>query len=281
MITVEFFDRRALALAEETIVHEDTRELLADGLVQQRSGHRGIDAARETEEHAALADLITDRGDGLRDKILGGPILFRAADADEKVADHFAAALGVKHFRVKLDAVEPAPLVLDTRIRRIFGNCSCDEARRKFFQFVAVGIPDAQLLREPGEEFTGPLDGELTVAVFARLAVRHVAAEVVPHELHPVADTEHGDAEGKNLRIRVGRRFRVNALRTAREDDADHAVLAELRRRGRVVIDLRVDLALADAARDDLRELRAKVEDSDDLWHVCGGRDVTAAKNEP
>ena len=121
----------------------------------------------------------------------------------------------MKNFRVKLDTVESALLVLDTRIRRIFGNRSCHEAGRKFFQFVAVGIPDAQLLREPGEEFTGLLDGELTVAVFARLAVRHVAAEVVPHELHPVADAEHGDAERENLRIRVGRRFRVNALRTA------------------------------------------------------------------
>jgi hypothetical protein len=201
--------------------------------VQQRRRHGRIHAARETEEHAAFADLLADVGDGLRDKVLRRPILFRAADADEEVADHVHTALGVENLRVKLDAVEPALLVLNSGERRVIRHRRRDETGGQFLKLVAVGIPDAELLRQAGEELARFLDREVTVAVFACLAVRDVTAEVVPHELDAVADAEHGHAELENLRIRMRRRLRVNTLRTAREDDAHDTVFTELRRRGR------------------------------------------------
>src|SRR3954447_13717308 len=105
------------------------------------------------------------------------------------------------------------------------------------------------------------------MTIFARLAVLDLALEKMTHELHAIANPEHRNPELENRRVRVRRLLRVDALRATREDDPGDVLLAQLRRRRREMIDLRVDLTLADPARDDLGELRAEVEDGDGLWH--------------
>src|SRR5258708_5406238 len=108
----------------------------------------------------------------------------------------------------------------------------------------------------------------MTVAVFAGLAEGDLAAEEIAHKLHAIANAEDGDAEFKDIRVRMRRGLCVNTLRAAGEDDADHAFRAELRGRRAEMVDLRVDLALADAARDDLGELGTEIEDGDGLCHA-------------
>ena len=66
-----------------------------------------------------LPTLRADLRDGVGDEILRRPVLLRAANADEEIADHVHAALGVENLRVKLDAVETALRVLDAGERRI------------------------------------------------------------------------------------------------------------------------------------------------------------------
>ena len=46
----------ALALAQQAVVDEHARELVADRAVHQRGGDRGVDATREAAEHVMVAD---------------------------------------------------------------------------------------------------------------------------------------------------------------------------------------------------------------------------------
>src|SRR5690606_4390138 len=102
---------------------------------------------------------------------------------------------------------------------------------------------------------------------FAVVALGDLAAEQMPHQLNAVADAEHGDAELEDRRIRDRGLLRKHAAGTAGEDDADDAVGAQLFGTGLVVIDLRIDLALANAASDDLGVLRTEVDVGDGLGH--------------
>ena len=48
-------DLRRLVAAEQAVVDEDARELVADGLVDEQRRDRAVDAAREPAEHAGRA----------------------------------------------------------------------------------------------------------------------------------------------------------------------------------------------------------------------------------
>ena len=57
-------DLLELVLAQHAVVDEDTRQAIADGLVQQHGGNGAVDTARESEDDAVVAQLIAQRGDG-------------------------------------------------------------------------------------------------------------------------------------------------------------------------------------------------------------------------
>ena len=117
---------------------------------------------------------------------------------------------------------------------------------------------------QPGEERAeGVLDAECAFAVFALLARLDLAAQVLGQQLQAVADAEHGDAELEDRGVGQRRGLRIHARRAAREDDALGLERRDFRG-GRVVAqDDRIDVALADAPRNDLRVLRAEVQDDD------------------
>ena len=60
-------DLRGLVLAQQAVVDEDARELVADRLVHEQRGDRRVDAAGERAEHALAADLRADPLDLLLD----------------------------------------------------------------------------------------------------------------------------------------------------------------------------------------------------------------------
>ena len=100
-------------------------------------------------------------------------------------------------------------------------------------------------------------------SVLAIVRLLDQPAEPVHEQLHAVADGEHGTAQLEDAQVDVGRARIEHARRPAREHDAARVEGADgLEARGRRV-DLAVDVLLADAPRDQLRELRAEVEDQD------------------
>ena len=60
-------DLLGLVKPEQSGVDEHAGELIADRLVHDRRGDRGIDATRQPADHSLRPDLRTDLGDGLLD----------------------------------------------------------------------------------------------------------------------------------------------------------------------------------------------------------------------
>ena len=117
------------------------------------------------------------------------------------------------------------------------------------------------------------------VAVFALGRGANLAAHVVDDEVKSVADAQHGRVELEQFRV-SGRRVGVVDRRgTAGEDDADGLVRLNFGKRRCARQDDGKDILFANAPRDQLRILRAEIEDNDCLgvhslvWQG-GGRDV-------
>jgi len=199
------------------------------------------------------------------DVVFGGPVLLGTADDEEEVADDIDTAFGVENLGVELDAVEVALAVFDDGKLGVLGGADGSVAGRKSDEAVAVGIPDLELLGEALEETAGFVEGENAVAVFAVGALGDFAAEEVALELDAVADAEDGDAQLEEGGVGHRCVFGEHAARATGEDDANDAVCLQLRGGRAEVVDFGEDLALADAAGDDLGVLGTKIEDGDDL----------------
>ncbi len=101
------------------MVDEDAGELVADGLVDQHRGHRGVDAARQSANDPALADLRADA----RDRFLAETRAcvqspWQPATLITKLREQLGASRRVRHLGVELHAVDAALLVGNGRERR-------------------------------------------------------------------------------------------------------------------------------------------------------------------
>ena len=256
-------DLRGLVLAQEPVVDEDAGELVADGLVHEQRGHGGVDPAGERAEHALAPHLRADARGLLLDHRRGRPRRRRLGDPVEEVLEDLRPVLGVQHLRVELDPVEAARRILeaaDRRRGRLGGDARtvgrCGDG-------VAVAHPADLLGGEAAEEGAVGIDADIRPPELRAVGALDPAAEVPGHELHPVTDAEHGHAELEDPRIGQRRALGVDRGGPAREDERKRPPGGDRRRRGRVVDELRVDAALPDAPRDQLRVLAAEVDDED------------------
>ncbi len=106
-------------------------------------------------------------------------------------------------------------------------------------------------------------DAQLGLAELARAGARDGAAQLEGHELGAVADAQHRHAQVEERRVGARRVVDVDAHGTAREDQAARPARADLVERRVEGDELRVDVALPHAARDELPVLRAEVEHED------------------
>jgi hypothetical protein len=133
---------------------------------------------------------------------------------------------------------------------------------------VAVAHPDVEralrrMVGESGEQCIVRDDGDFRVAELALIGRFGIAAELLGHRLQAVADAEQRQAAVEYLLGRRGRAGLRRRFRAAGQDDAFRAERSDL---GRVVIpgpDFAIDADFADAPCDQLRVLRAEVEDED------------------
>jgi len=84
--------------------------------------------------------------------------------------------------------------------------------------------------------------------------------------MQAVADAEHGQTEGENAIIGGRRVLIVNGRRTSAQDNAGRPIALDFIQRRGTRQDNGKDFKFADAARNKLRVLRAKVEDYDGLF---------------
>ena len=236
-------DLERLVLAQQPVVDEDARELVADRLVDEQRGDRGVDAAGEAADHALAADLGADALDLLLDHRGGRPGGRRAGDLVEEVLQQVLAVRRVHDLGVELDAVELAPRLLEggDRRRRRAGDDARALGRRR--DRVAVAHPDRLLGGQVAEERARGVGLDLGLAELGDAGALDAAAELERHQLHAVADAEHRDAELEELGVDLRRAVGVHRGRAAGEDQRVRPPRAHRVGRDRVRDELRVDAA--------------------------------------
>ena len=261
-----------LVLAQEAVVDEDARELVADGLVDEQRRDGRVDAPGERAQDALRADRRTNARDLLLDHGGGRPGGRRAGDLVEEVLQDLLAVRRVHDLRMELDAVELARAILeggDRRRGRGGGHVSADRRRG---DRVAVAHPDGLLGRQIVEEL-GLVRLELRLPELGRAGALDGAPEVSRHELHAVADAECRDPEREDAGVEIRRAVRVHRGGAAGEDERRRVPGRDLRCRQAMSDELRVHASLAHAPRDQLAVLAAEVDDEDGAFlGQCLGR---------
>ena len=160
---------------------------------------------------------------------------------------------------VELHSVEAVRLVRYERVGGILGRSDSLEALGEPLYFVAVRIPDLNGGFDTFQKLSAAVERERAEAVFPLPAGYDFAAEHFSHELQSIAYSEHGNAELENFRVGARGALRKDARGAARENDAADAAFFEVGRLGVERHYFGIYAALADAAGDDLRVLRAEV----------------------
>ena len=130
-----------LAGAHQAVIDVDAGKLVADRLVDQHRGHRGIHAARKAADDPAGADLGTDAGDLSVAEAGHGPIALAAGNAADEVAQQLRAVRGVHHLRVEHQAVKAAGIVGEGGEGGTLAGADCAEAGRQADHPVAMAHP--------------------------------------------------------------------------------------------------------------------------------------------
>ena len=180
-----------LVLAQQARIDEDAVEVLADGLVQQDGGHRGIDTSRKAQHDLVIAQLLAQFAHGSLDEALRGPRLGASADACDEVLQELLAVGRMVDLGVELDT--PRLLALDVK----GGDAHIFRAGN---DPVGVGDPRNRIaMRHPHlrgrrkvlhERILGIAHREHRASVFAARSRLHLAAEGVGQILCAVADAQ-------------------------------------------------------------------------------------------
>src|SRR5205085_2955608 len=254
----------ARSLPQEPVVDEDALQLPADRLVQQERDYRAVHAAAHRADHPIAAHLRADLLRRLFDEGAHAEAEGDPAVLEEGLVD-LLAARGVDHFGVELDSVKSLLRIAHRAVRGIWSFAQYFPALGRSGDLVAVRHPDVEVLAgvqiAEGSHGLGHLEAGWTV--LAVCGPIDGAAQQLGHQLQAVADAEDRDAELEHPRVDQRRAFLLPPVGTAGKDDAARGEGLDLLERHRAGVDLAVDVQLADAAGDQLRVLRAEIEDED------------------
>ena len=140
-------DLVGLAGAHQPGVDEDTGELLADGLVDQRRRHGRVHTAAQRAQDPRRAHLSLHRGHLLLDDRDMGPARETPAGVEEEALEHLAAPLGVDHLGMELHPEDAALGVVEGGDRGVGTGRRGHETRRHLGDGVAVAHPHLGLRR--------------------------------------------------------------------------------------------------------------------------------------
>lgn len=132
---------RALALAQQPVVDEDTGQAVTDGTLYQRGGHRGIHAAGQPANRMAVADLGAHLLDQRLGDVGGRPVRAEPGEVVQEAAEHLLPVRAVHHLRVVLHAGQPTGPVLEPGDRRARAAGHHLEPVRRGRDRVAVAHP--------------------------------------------------------------------------------------------------------------------------------------------
>ena len=201
-------DLLGLALAQQAVVDEHARELVADRPVHEQRGDRRVDAAGERAEHALAADLRADALDLLLDHGRRRPRRRGARDLVEEVLEHGLAVRRVHDLGMELHAVQPALGVLERCHRRVLGrrdDASLRPAARRPCRDATSRRTDPPAAPRTADR---RLRVQLGAAELRDVGAVDASAELEREQLRAVTDAERRDAELEERRDRAAARRR-------------------------------------------------------------------------
>src|SRR5829696_5598775 len=258
-------DLLGLIVSQETVGDEDARQIVADGPVDEHRRRRRIDPAGEPADGPCVAYLFSYPLDSVGNDVDRRPLGPAAAGLVEEVLEHLHPVLCVPDLGLELDPEAPLFGVLE----RDNWNRGCLGSNLETFRYgedsVSVASPGLLLVGRAGEEALVAIDDQVRATVLPDLDSPHFPALNERHELHPVTDAEHRRVQVEEPLPHPRCIVLVDAVGSAREDDA-LGVFGPYLFYGRVVRNhLRVDAAFPDAASDQLRVLPAEIEYQDQV----------------
>ncbi len=259
---------RGFVLAKQSVVHEDARQLFADGPRDERRRHRRIHAARKRADHLVGADPRANLLDRAVHERLHLPALRYSGHAPQEVFEDAAPVLGVHHLWMELHGVDASRRIAHRRASAAIGARQVLEPGRELDDRVAVRHPDTRPFRHAGKQRRRrPRHLQRRRPVLGMIEFDQFEVQMPRDQLHPVANPQNGDTAVQNRRIHVGRLGHERALRSARQDDGRGIARRQRLPRHVVRDDLAIDAQLARPPRDQLAVLGAEVENEDRRRH--------------
>ena len=259
------------------MIHEDAGELVAYGAVNQRRRDAGIDATAQPQQHLLGADLLPDPLHRFVDVIAHHPVGPCPGDVEHEPVDQCPALHRVGYFGMELHAVVASRLVGHPGNRATRCRRHQLEPVRQPRHLVTVAHPHLQHpMALPGAEVLDavqqagvPVRPHFGIAEFPVGAGLHLTALLHRHGEHAVADAQHRHARVPHRLWRAKVAVFVGAGVAAGEDDAPGLEVPDELVTHVVGMDLAVDMRLAHAPRDQLRNLRTEVEYQDSVVLVA------------
>ncbi len=268
-----------LAQSQKSVVDKDAGELVADGPMDQRRRHRGVNAAREAEDDTVRTDLPPDAADGVLNDLPWGPPAGTGTDLSHKGVDEQLAARRVIDLGMELNTVETALDILNGADRGV-GSAGDDlETGGYLCHMISVTHPDRALSfdeKTVEKRAWGAAGMQVSVTKFTLAGRDDITAEMPAHQLHAVADAEHRHTEFEQF-LGHGRGSRlVDRLGPAREDDPLRSESPDGRKVHVEGMQLTIDMCFAHPTGDQLSVLGTEIEDEDffavDVLHCCSVR---------
>ena len=262
----------SLAGAQQAGIDKDAGQLVADRLVQQRRGDRGIDPARQPADDPAVADPVADLRRSRRARnSRHRPVAAAARDLVGEIAQQFRALRRVRHLGVKQKAVKPPLVIGDRGIGCGVAGGHRAEAGWQRLDLVAVAHPHlgataawATARRTAGSRREcRRRRGRIPDARSTRRDRPTRRTSSACHSRSPSTGTP-------SLNAIAGARGELPSVTEAGPPDRMIARGSKSRTFSsldRIGMDLAIDPALAHAAGDQLGDLAAEIEDQDAVGH--------------
>src|SRR4051812_3203390 len=188
----------AFTETEKACVDKHADELVADRAMQECSNDRGVNTTGKPQQDLALSNLSTDTVDCIFDDVADAPESVTAADLANESFQNPRSLFGVRDLGMELNTIETAPFISHRRVGNGLRRGRRLKTGRKSRDPIAMAHPDIQhgatrrvaTVLDVVQQLRIAVDRDLRVAEFAFGRCGHLAAQLLRHGLHAVADTQ-------------------------------------------------------------------------------------------
>jgi hypothetical protein len=179
MAPEEIDDLRSLIPSQQSIIHEDTFQAIADHAMEKKSDDRGIDSSAQAADHSFRTDPFSQMTRRLLHKRPHVPEMLTSANMEEEITDEVDPFAGMDHLRMKLKPVDPSPAIFDGGKGRVAGMGNRIKPGRQPPDLVSMAHPYLERISffsKPFKESSDAVDDQPGLSVFSLLRMGHLSS---------------------------------------------------------------------------------------------------------